>query len=474
MSSFTLSELSAVLKNDQEMLAYPKREWVRSRSTSAGQEIFDCLIIGGGQSGLGIASGLLDEKVKNILVLDENSPGKEGPWLRFARMPHLRTPKHVTGLDFGNPHLTFQTYFLACFDQDAYDQLSYIPTEIWADYLSWYRRERGIPVKNFAKARGIHHVPTENCLGVMVESAASEGVLYARTVVLANGIDGSGEWSTPPIVADNIPRTRYAHTAESIDFAALKNLRIGILGAAASAFDNAIVALEAGARSVHVFSRRTHFPYINPYRWAEFVGFLKHHGDLNDLMRWRFIKRIIDMGQLPPKTTLERARGKENFFLEMGQSFLRVETSDHEISVTTEKSSFQFDFIIVGTGMITDLSRRPELSAINEHIAQWRDRFIPPPELAHDDLGRHPYLGKNFELLERQPGTAAYLSSIFCYNFGSVLTSGFSGGSISGLKYSLPRIVAGVTRKLFVDDSQHYLDELINYNVPEYEPLVGS
>lgn len=35
-------------------------------------------------------------------------PGKEGPWATYARMVTLRTPKHLTGLDYGMPSLTFQ------------------------------------------------------------------------------------------------------------------------------------------------------------------------------------------------------------------------------------------------------------------------------------------------------------------------------------------------------------------------------
>lgn len=469
-----LSSLSELLKRDQEILAYPKREWVRSRTTSSGQRIYDSLIIGGGQSGLGVANGLLLEKISNILVVDENAAGLEGPWLRYARMPHLRTPKHVTGLDFGNPNLTFYAYYVASFGQESYDALTFIPTELWAAYLAWYRDERAIPVRNETKARAIHYNPTEKCLSIALQSPQEEGMVFARTVVLANGIDGCGAWQAPKIITDNIPRDRYAHTSETIDFSALKNLRIGVLGAGASAFDNAVVALDAGARSIHLFSRRQHFPYVNPYRWAEFVGFLKHHGDLSDLMRWRFIARIIEMGQLPPKATIERARAKEHFHLETGQNWLKVTMTGEEICLQTEKGSFEFDFIIVGTGLITDLALRPELSLMSEHIARWSDRFTPPPNLAHDDLARHPYLGTHYELQERNLGAAPYLSSVFCYNFGSLVALGLSGGSISGLKYSLPKLVAGITRKLFIEDSDHHFNELLNYAVPEYEPLVDS
>lgn len=48
------------------------------------------------------------ERVTSVLCLDENEPGKEGPWATYARMVTLRTPKQLTGLDYGMPSLTFQ------------------------------------------------------------------------------------------------------------------------------------------------------------------------------------------------------------------------------------------------------------------------------------------------------------------------------------------------------------------------------
>ena len=58
-------------------------------------------------------------------------PGKEGPWMTYARMVTLRTPKHLTGLDYGMPSLTFQSYYEARFGKDAWAELDKIPKEMW-------------------------------------------------------------------------------------------------------------------------------------------------------------------------------------------------------------------------------------------------------------------------------------------------------------------------------------------------------
>ena len=70
--------------------------------------------------------------------------------------------------------------------------------------------------------------------------------MRARKIVLATGQEGIGGWWMPePIAA--LPARFRAHTNEMIDFQALRGKVVAVLGAGASAFDNAAVALEHGA-----------------------------------------------------------------------------------------------------------------------------------------------------------------------------------------------------------------------------------
>ena len=75
--------------------------------------MLDVAIVGAGQGGLGTAFGLLRERISNIQVFDRNHQGLEGPWVTFARMITLRTPKHITGPDYGVASLTPRAWYEA-------------------------------------------------------------------------------------------------------------------------------------------------------------------------------------------------------------------------------------------------------------------------------------------------------------------------------------------------------------------------
>lgn len=465
-----LQALENAIKRDLDLLNYPARDWVLSRESSKGQKILDVIIIGGGQGGLASAFGLMREKVKNILVIDENPEGREGPWLNFARMHTLRTPKHLTGPDLGLPNLTPRAWYEALFGKDEWDKMGLIPKEHWAEYLRWYRQLLGIPVRNLTRAGAIEWNETEKCFSIPLTDMVlnTTEVALARKVVLATGIDGSGRWDVPAMITDKITRKHYAHTRDEIDFEQLKGKVIAVLGAGASAFDNASVALETGAKQVHLFYRRGDLPNINAYRWAEFVGFLKHHSDLPDKMKWRFIRQILKMGQLPPTDTFARATRNPNFLLHGNNKWNDIEQENGHVKILSNTGEFNVDYIIVGTGCVTDLSLRPELENVVDKIALWKDRFTPPENERNDDMLRHPYLGSHCEFTEKNPGEAPYLASIFNFTFGGLVSIGFGGASISGMKYSIQKLVNGITKQLYLEDAEAFYQSLEEFDLREF------
>lgn len=451
----SLAELEARVKRELDFVSYPTRAWMRP----AQQDVYDVIIVGGGQSGLAAAFGLLRERVTNILVLDRNKEGYEGPWVTFARMITLRTPKMVTGLDFGMPALTPRAWFEAQWGAEAWDRLERIPRHQWQDYLNWYRRVLALPVENDADVTSI------GPHGDLVSLKTADGRAFlARRVILATGLDGSGRWNMPEFVSQSLPRECYAHSADDIDFPSLRGKRIGVLGNGASAFDNAACALEAGAVRVDLCLRKKEFPRVNAHKWMEFAGFLGHYWTLSDLERWRLMRQVTSMSQPPPPDTLLRCRAFPNFTIHTGAGWQQVGIENGEIAVQTPAGPFRFDFVICGTGILSDPGVRPELADLAKAIALWSDVFTPPQGEADAYLARTPYLGPGFEFVGRTAEADTFLKNIHNFTYGATLSMGLSAASISGMKYGIPRLVSAVVGGLFREDSAYHLGELQNYS----------
>jgi FAD-dependent urate hydroxylase len=468
----SVTQLSDRVRRELTYLSYPPREWTVPRGRD-GIPVLDVLIVGGGQSGLGTAFGLKLERITNIRVIDRSPRGLEGPWRRFARMKELRTPKEVTGIDFGIPSLTTRAWYEAKFGRRAWERIYRIPQEIWRSYLDWYRDVLDLVVENEVELALIE--PAGDLLLAHLRHAGRIERVHARKIVLATGFDGSGSWRAPRSLVANLPAKRYAHSADDIDFRRLAGKRVGVLGVGASAFDNAATALEAGAARVDVCFRRSDIPRVNPLIWMNFAGMFGHFGELPDLERWRFMRHILEELPVPPtQDTFWRCRRFENFAWHANCAWRSVRDQAGVATVETNVGTFAFDFIIFATGVETDLSARPELASILHHIALWRDRFTPPPGEESDLLARHPYLGAAFEFMERQPGSAPFLGRLHNFTFGAMPSLGLTGAAIPGLKYGVRRLVNGLARDLFREDSAAYYQDLLTYAAPELETLESA
>ena len=455
-----LAELTARVRFELGCLGYPAREWVPPR-TLAGRPVLDVAIVGGGQSGMSIAFRLMRDRVTNVRVFDRNAAGFEGPWTTFARMRTLRTPKDVTGPDTGVPSLSVRAWWEARHGARSWNELERIPREEWQTYLQWVRAVIGLDVCNTAEVVDIE--PIDASLFVLrVRSGDTIEEVYARTIVLANGIEGTGVWTVPAIVEASLPRRLYAHTSEPIDFAALAGKRVAIIGAGASAFDNAATALEAGAQSADLFVRRAKLPDVNPYRWMEFAGFLRHFGDLDDARKWRAMRYIFNLNQPPPQDTFDRCARFDAFRIHLDSAIVSASVAGERIHLVTTHAAGEFDFLILGTGFAVDVMRRPELARFADAIALWGDRYAPPPGNEHAALARYPYLSDAFAFTEKVPHAAPFLRHVFCYTFAAMPSFANSAG-ISQLKFGVERLAAGVTRALFLADADVHLDSLYAY-----------
>jgi cation diffusion facilitator CzcD-associated flavoprotein CzcO len=463
----TLDELEAAVRRDLDLIKYPEPEWVPKRSAGDDEPVLDVLIVGAGQGGCAIAAMLLRERVTNILAIDAAPHGQEGPWRTYARMQTLRTWKTVTGPDLGIPSLTFQAWYEAQHGARAFAALGKIAKEQWHDYLLWLRDVLALPVENGVTLERVAPDERSPLLRAFVRSARGAKTLLARKVVLAMGIERSGRWWMPEHVAA-LPERFRAHAAEPIDFAALRGKRVAVLGAGASAFDNAACALEAGARDVRLFCRRAELQRVQPYKAISYPGFLRHFHALDDATRWRFMRYLLGMREALPVETWNRVTRHAQFSLHTGSPWERLAVAGDEVRITTPAAQFAADFLIAGTGFDMDLSLRTELAGFTDRIATWGDRYVPPPGEDDARLARYPYLDAGFAFTEKAPGRAPFLRDLHCFDFGTMMSAGPSGSSINGMKFAVPRLVDAITRDLFFADIERHYAALLAYRTPEF------
>ncbi len=305
-------------------------------------------------------------------------------------------------------------------------------------------------------------------LRVSGAGAPAAGELTARKVVLATGIQGGGEWHVPRFIAEKLPKSRYAHTSEAIDFAAMRGKKIGILGGGASAFDNAQYALRQGVGEVHVFIRRADLPRVNPIRYMENAGFLGQFATLDDATKYAAICHFLRLNQPPTNDTFNRAAAYPGFHLHLGAPWLEVADTAAAVAVTTPHGRHVFDFVVLSTGLLTDAKLRPELALVADDIALWKDRYTPPQGAANALVDQHPYLGPSFELMPRSPAAGDRVYGLFALNYSALASLGLSASALSGMKFALPRLVQGIARQLFLDDGQAILNDYYAYSEEEF------
>jgi cation diffusion facilitator CzcD-associated flavoprotein CzcO len=408
-------------------------------------------IIGGGQTGCAFAFALRRAGIGKVAVLDAAADEEQaGIWLRAARMNLLRTPKSLPGPELGIPALGFQAWYEARHGAAAYAAIDRIPRLDWAAYLRWFRHFLAIPVRYRTEVTRIEPAEGHFRLHLTVDGVAT--VETTRKVILANGFTGNGGPFIPSALTDGLPADRYSHTEDAIDFAALRGRTVAVIGAAASAFDAAGVALESGAAAVHLFARRSAIAATPITRSRGFPGAYDNYYDLPEEIRWHQAVRFREAGSTPTTDAITRAVAFPNFHLHLGVSWDRASVVDGRIEARVANRAFTCDHVIAGTGYFVDPSARPELADFADDILLWRDRFVPPPEEADVVLGMHPYLGAGHEYLEKRPGRTPFLRDIHVQNPAGYVSFGLPIGDVPSMRRDVPVVTARISRDLFLAD----------------------
>lgn len=463
-----LAELDRRVRQDLAFLNYPPADWSAPVASPDGRPVSDVVIIGGGMCGLAAWFALTRGGVRNLRILDRAPKGKEGPWVTYARMETLRSPKVLLGPALGVASLTFQAWYRAQFGDEAWEALYRIPRPMWMDYLSWYRDVLDIPVENGTHVSRI--LPRADGLVELEIAGGAEPGILTRKVVLATGRDGLGEPTIPEFVAPIERHRLWAHSADPIDFEALRGKRVVVIGVGASAVDNAAEALEAGAGEVRLLARRKTMPTVNKLMGIGSYGVTAGFPRISPEWRWRLMEYACrQQTPAPHGSTLRVSRHPNAYFhFDCGIGSMREEKGEVVIT-TTGGRVFRTDFVILGTGFSIDPAVREELADYRDAIACWEDRFTPPPSEANAGLGRFPWLADDFAFTEKQPGTAPWLANIHCFNYGSTLSLGKVSGDIPAISEGAQWLAEGIAGGLFIRDIEHHWQELLAYAKPELD-----
>ena len=462
-----LAALEARVRQDLDYLCRPAANWVVPREVE-GEPVVDVVIVGGGMCGMLAWFALQSAGMRNVRIVDKSLEGIEGPWMTYARMETLRSPKHLTGPAYGMGLLTFRAWFEACFGEPAWEELDKIPRPMWMDYLRWYRRVLNIPIENNVEVLRVR--PEGDLLQLdLGGEGARERRLVARKLIMATGREGTGHPNIPAFM-EGVPRDRFAHSADDIDFTALRDKRVVVIGVGASAVENAAEAAEAGACEVRLLARRKKMPTVNKMMGIGSFGFSAGYAALPDAWRWRFMHYSFVTQTPAPHGSTRRANRQDAVHFHLGAPVTDVTLVDDQLLVDIEGDRrLTTDFLILGTGFTTDPLARTEFGETAAEIQLWQDVYTPPDDERDPDLARFPYLNPDFTFREKTPGTAPWLSKVYCFNYGATASLGKISGDIPGISEGAAWLTRDIAATLYREDIEVHWQTLQAYAKPELQ-----
>ena len=472
-----LAALEASLARGLARLNHPPAEWTPELAGPDGRPAADVLIAGAGMNGLAAAFALRRLGIGRIRQIDARPAGQEGPWLAYARMELLRSPKHLAGPALGLPDLTFRAWWEAQHGAAGWQRLGFIARVDWARYLAWYGRVTGARVESGTRLLGLE--PNGGFIAARVAGPDGEEVVHARQLVLATGREGQAR---PRIPAPFVPFIKQGarHSSEPLDAAALRGRRIAVIGLSASAFDNACVAAEAGAEVV-LLGRATRLPAVNKMKQTVYPGFAHGFPDLPDAERLAWLRHVAAARVAPPRHTVQRAM-RAGVRIVLGVETEAVEAEGDGLVLRMAKGAFRADEVILGTGFRFDLAAAPELAGIADRVLLWRDLDHGADDaggagggaradIPADEYLDCPALGPGFELRPRadpeRGADPASLARIRCFGHAAQPSLGNLANDIPQASEGADRLARAIACDLFVEDAAHHRARLWAYAEPE-------
>ena len=300
--------------------------------------------------------------------------------------------------------------------------------------------------------------------GIRVRLTRPDGseTIHARRVVLATGREGQAALRVPGPLAPFLGGL-VRHSSDDIDFAALAGRRVAVIGLAATAFDNAAAALEAGAADVVLVGRAPALPRLNKMKQTVYPGFTHGFPDLPDREKLRWLDHVVQRRIAPPRDSVLRVSSDPRLRLMLGTELTGAAPDGPALRLETTGGAVVVDRVILGTGFAFDLGAPREIADLAPEILRWRDRV---PE-ADGEWGQCPYLASDFAFLPREGSTVTGLDRLHCFTHAAQLSLGNLANDIPVVSEGAERLARAIAASLFVEDRDHHWGRLQDYAEPE-------
>jgi cation diffusion facilitator CzcD-associated flavoprotein CzcO len=364
-----LAQLEAAISENFQMLMYPPKGFVPNRQGPDGKPLCDVLIIGAGMNGLAAAFALRRLGITNIRHIDAGRQGFAGPWLNYARMEYLRSGKNLTGPAQGHALLTPRAWWQASRPEQSWDELDYFTRQDWAAYLNWYGRMTAADITWQTELTAIT-AEDDFVIATLAGMNGKEEFVHCRQLVLANGREGLARPRIPAAFQRFADDPRIQHSSQSLAKEQVSGRHVAVIGLAASAFDNAATAAEAGAR-VTLVGRAKTLPRLNKMKHTVTAGFAEGFPLLADSDKLAWLRHITACRIAPPRHTVQRV-AKLDIELVCGAEISEVAEQGEALLLTAGGKSIRADLVILGTGFTMDLAAMPALADLASSVTSWQ------------------------------------------------------------------------------------------------------
>lgn len=197
-------------------------------------------------------------------------------------------------------------------------------------------------------------------------------------------------------------------------------------------------------------------------------GFTAGYAEMPDEWRWRFMRYSFATQTPAPHGSTLRVSRHKNAYFHFGKGVASTEKVDGGLRIGfTDGTSFDTEFLILGTGFTVDPMARREFGAAAGDIQLWQDVYTPPEGEERADLGRFPYLNPDFTFREKVEGQAPWLSNIYCFNYGATASLGKVSGDIPGVSEGAAWLARALAAKLYSEDVAQHWQGFVDYDTPE-------